>query len=68
MDFKSIIWVLSRLPPHAADVKAVRAVALGPKGQLAVCLSHRRGEGEGLPGELRVLRQKGVYHLLVLLR
>ena len=41
-------------------------MALGPEGQLALWSVH--GPGQVFPGKVRVLRQKGVRHLLVLLR
>ena len=38
------------LPLHAADVKAVGTVALGPEGQLPLRLPYRRRQGEAVPG------------------
>ncbi|CAN4024092.1 5'-nucleotidase, partial [Dysosmobacter welbionis] len=66
-DFKSVMD-RSSIPRHAADVKAVGAVAVGPQSHLALGLPHRSGQGEGRAAKVRVLCQEAVGYTLVLLR
>ena len=49
MDFMSII-ATSLCPLHAADVKSVGSVAVGPQGHLPLRLPHRRRQGKRPPG------------------
>ena len=53
------------IPRHAADVKAVGAVAVGPQSHLALGLPHRSGQGEGRAAKVRVLCQVGYTYVLL---